>query len=149
MACRRGSAVVEFAFVAPIMALLVVGTMEFGMIMFSTTLMESGLRDAARFGITGAEPDGQSRLERILQIVDDRTLNLVDMDAAEIQILSYDTFETVGQGESVNVPSGRGIGDIGIIIPIGLRSHKGAGNAFCHGLSSSAWRFLTRILAPT
>ena len=28
-------------------------------------------------------------------------------------------------GPSVNVPSGRGIGDIGIIIPIGLRSHKG------------------------
>ena len=49
----------------------------------------------------------------------------------------------------VNVPSGRGIGDVGIIIPIGLRSHKGAGNAFCHALSSSAWRFLTRILAPT
>ena len=49
----------------------------------------------------------------------------------------------------INVPSGRGIGDIGIIIPIGLRPHKGAGNAFCHALSSSAWRFLTRILAPT
>ena len=49
----------------------------------------------------------------------------------------------------VNVPSGRGIGDIGIIIPIGLRFHKGAGNAFCHALSSSAWRFWTRILAPT
>ena len=51
--------------------------------------------------------------------------------------------------DSVNVPSGRGIGDIGIVIPIGLRSHKGAGNAFYHALSSSAWRFLTRILAPT
>ena len=42
----------------------------------------------------------------------------------------------------IESPSGRGIGDIGIIIPIGLRSHKGAGNAFCHALSSSAWRFL-------
>ena len=52
-------------------------------------------------------------------------------------------------GRTFTVPSGRGIGDIGIIIPIGLRSHKGAGNAFCHALSSSAWRFLTRILAPT
>ena len=58
-------------------------------------------------------------------------------------------FDTITRNNIVNVPSGRGIGDIGIIIPIGLRSHKGAGNAFCHGLSSSAWRFLTRILAPT
>ena len=57
--------------------------------------------------------------------------------------------QRIGEGLYVNVPSGRGIGDIGIIIPIGLRSHKGAGNAFCHALSSSAWRFLTRILAPT
>ena len=50
---------------------------------------------------------------------------------------------------AIRVPSGRGIGDIGIIIPIELRSRKGTGNALCHALSSLAWRFSTRISAPT
>ena len=54
-----GSPSVEFAFAALPLVLMVVGTMEFGMIMFTSTLMESGLRDAARFGITGQEPEAE------------------------------------------------------------------------------------------
>ena len=39
-------------------------------------------------------------------------------------------------------------GDSGFIVQIESRPHRGAGNMFCHALSSLAWRFSTRILAP-
>jgi Flp pilus assembly protein TadG len=95
-----GSPTVEFAFAAMPLVLMVVGTMEFGMIMFTSTLMESGLRDAARFGITGQVPEAQTRLERIIEIIADRTLDLVDMNAAEVKILVYPGFGDIGRGEA-------------------------------------------------
>ena len=95
-----GSPSVEFAFAALPLVLMVVGTMEFGMIMFTSTLMESGLRDAARFGITGQEPEAESRLERILEIITERTLGLVDMTTAQVEVLVYPGFGDIGRGEA-------------------------------------------------
>jgi Flp pilus assembly protein TadG len=91
---------VEFAFAAMPLVLMVVGTMEFGMIMFTSTLMESGLRDAARFGITGQEPEAQTRLERILDIIANRTLGLVDMTAAQVEVMVYPGYGDIGRGEA-------------------------------------------------
>ena len=39
-------------------------------------------------------------------------------------------------------------GGSGLIVHLEARPHKGAGNMFCHALSSLVWRFSTRILAP-
>jgi Flp pilus assembly protein TadG len=108
-----GSPSVEFAFAAMPLVLMVIGTMEFGMIMFTSTLMESGLRDAARFGITGQEPDGQSRLERIIDIIEDRTIGLIDMSAADVEVLVYDTFGDIGRGETFVDGNGNGQYDPG------------------------------------
>ncbi len=108
-----GSPSVEFAFAALPLVLMVVGTMEFGMIMFTSTLMESGLRDAARFGITGEVPDAQSRLERIIDIIGERTLGLVDMEVAEIEVLVYDSFGDVGRGEDFVDGNANGAYDVG------------------------------------
>ena len=108
-----GSPAAEFAFVAPIMILLVVGTIEFGMIMFVTILMESGLRDAARYGITGSEFGKMSRMERIVEIINDRTLGLVDISEADIQILVYPDFGQIGDGEDFVDGNGNGTYDVG------------------------------------
>ena len=94
-----GSPVAAFAFVAPVLILMVIGTIEFGMIMFVTVLMESGLRDAARYGITGNQFGGMNRMERIVRIINDRTLGLVEISPADIQILVYPDFGQIGQGE--------------------------------------------------
>ena len=97
---ESGSPSVEFAFAAMPLVLMVVGTMEFGMIMFTSTLMESGLRDAARFGITGQEPEAQTRLERILDIIANRTLGLIDMTAAQVEVMVYPGYGDIGRGEA-------------------------------------------------
>ena len=46
-----GVSAIEFAFVAPVLLLFIVGTMELGMILFADSLLEGGLREAARFVI--------------------------------------------------------------------------------------------------
>ena len=110
---QRGSSLVEFAFAAPLMVLMIIGTVEFGMIMFISTLMESALRDAARFGITGQEPNGATRLEQIIAIVERRTIGLVDMADAKVEVLVYPTFGDVGRGESFIDGNGNGAYDAG------------------------------------
>jgi len=108
-----GSPVFEFAFVAPILVLMVIGTIEFGMIMFVNILMESGLRDAARYGITGNQVAGMTRMERIIQIVSDRTMGLVDMAQAKVQVLVYPGFGDIGSSEPFVDGNGNGTYDKG------------------------------------
>ena len=85
---RDGGMVVEFGFGGLILIWLLVGAMEFGMVLFTTTLMEGALRDASRYGITGQEPDPDLRLAAILDTISQRTLGLVDMTQAEVDVLA-------------------------------------------------------------
>lgn len=96
---ENGSSLMEFALGAPVLATVMIASMEFGIIMLTNTLMESSLREAARFGITGQQVPGQSRLERIIEIIDERTLGLIDLSAADVDILVYPSFSDVGRGE--------------------------------------------------
>jgi hypothetical protein len=91
-----GSPAVEFALAAPVLLLLTAAIIEFGMIMFVTVLMEGGLREASRYGITGRRPrTGTGPRE----VVADRTLGLVDVTKASVKITAYPTFDDVGRGE--------------------------------------------------
>ena len=110
---ERGSTLMEFAFGAPILATVIMASMEFGIVMLTNTLMESSLREAARFGITGQQITGKTRLERIIEIIDERTLGLVDMDEADVQILVYPSFSDVGRGEDYVDGNANGQYDIG------------------------------------
>lgn len=96
---EAGSPAVEFALVAPVLLLVMAAIIEFGMILFVTVLMEGGLREAARFGITGQTPSESDRSSQILAIVADRTLGLVDVGKATLSITAYPTFDDVGKGE--------------------------------------------------
>ena len=56
---------------------------------------------------------------------------------------------TLPQSQIVTVRLGRYGADVGLIIRVGMSAQNGAGNAICHALSSSAWRFTRRISART
>lgn len=109
----KGSTLMEFAFGAPILLTVILASMEFGAVMLTSTLMESSLREAARFGITGQQPDDATRLERIIEIVDERTLGLVDMSEAHVDILVYPSFSDIGRGEDYVDGDASGSYDIG------------------------------------
>jgi len=110
---ERGSPTLEFAFAAPVLFMMTAGTIEFGMIMFVNILMESGLRDAARYSITGRDPSGASREQYIIDIIGERTIGLVDVTAADIEIRSYPTFDDIGRGEDYVDGNGNGQYDSG------------------------------------
>ncbi len=66
---RRGVSAVEFALVGPTVLLLIATTIEAGFLWSGSTALEAGARAAARYGLTGAAVDGQSRTETIRRIV--------------------------------------------------------------------------------
>ena len=110
---RQGAALAEFAIVFPAFILLAIGLIEVAMVLFVTSLMEGGLREAARFGITGFAPDGQTRVERILQIVGEHTQGLVEMDKVDITFFVYPSFNDIGEPEPFADDNGNGSFDSG------------------------------------
>ncbi len=94
---RQGSAAVEFGLVAPMFILIIVGITEIGTTLFVGALMEGAVRDASRYGITGQ--DGASRAQIIRDIIEDRTIGLVDINVAQISTQVYESFEAVGSQE--------------------------------------------------
>ena len=94
-----GKAIVEFAFVAPIFLGITLSIFEFSGIMFVQTLLEGGAREASRYGLTGQMPDSISREAMILQIVDENSFGIIDINDVEMTTLVYENFADVGQPE--------------------------------------------------
>lgn len=94
---QDGAAAVEFALTGPLFILTILGVMEFGMILSTEALMEGAVRDAARFGVTGQNE--AERLEIIENIISERTIGLVDVEAAVIDVLTYGSFDVIGAPE--------------------------------------------------
>ena len=97
--CTGGVAIVEFAFAAPILLMMVVGIMEVSMIFFASTLLEGGLREAARYGITGANPEAGTREERIVEIINEHGAGLITIATEDVSILVYSDFDSISEPE--------------------------------------------------
>lgn len=95
--CREGASALEFALVLPPLCFLLIGMFEVGALMFTQATMEGGLREAARFGMTGQlVDDPEGRKEQILALIDEHTLNFVDMDTATVTISPHGAFGDTG-----------------------------------------------------
>ena len=96
---ESGLTVIEFAFMAPVFLLLVTGVIEFSLIMFTSTVMESATSITSRVGKTGYSPSGVTRQQEIIDTVNTRTAGL--LDPAKITITSevYSDFNNIGQPE--------------------------------------------------
>ena len=110
---RRGVSAVEFAIMAPVLILTITGIMEVAMVLTVSSLLEGGLRDSARFGITGNIPTGVTREEQIKKIIGDATIGLVDMTTATIDTLVYPSFADIGQPEPFTDLNSNGTYDVG------------------------------------
>lgn len=110
---REGATALEFAFALPVVLLLLVGMIEVAMIMFVSTSVEGGLRQAARYGITGQTPDTGTREDAIVNIIGNYTLGFVDLDTSAITFTTYDSFNDVGQPEPWTDANANGEYDLG------------------------------------
>jgi len=96
---NEGSSLLEFAFAAPIIILVVAAIIDFMMVIFVTSLLEGGLQSASRFGRTGAVPSGMTREAMIQQLIADATIGLVDINLVTIETKVYPCFDAIGQPE--------------------------------------------------
>jgi hypothetical protein len=108
-----GATVVEFAFVFPVFLLAVLGAIETAMVIFISSSIEAAVLEASRYGITGGTVPGVAREVRVLDIVEDKTYGLVDMDQVEIDTLVYESFDDVGQPEPFEDGNGNFVYDTG------------------------------------
>lgn len=98
---ERGGALVEFALVAPPLFLLVIGMFEVAMLMFIDVSVEGGLKEAARWGITGQQSTDPAltREQQIVKIIEANTYGLVELTSADVSVMIYDSFTDVGKPE--------------------------------------------------
>ena len=109
---RSGATATEFAFVAPILVLMMLGITEVGATLFVGALMEGAVREGARYGITGQGGDG--RLQAIRDIIEDTTIGMVDVDVADITTKIYNSFDDIGSAEPYDDDNpANGIWDVG------------------------------------
>ncbi|MFN3420492.1 MAG: TadE/TadG family type IV pilus assembly protein [Armatimonadota bacterium] len=86
----RGQALVEFALVASLLVLLMLGIFMFGQLLGWLHTLNNATRDAARMGAVCYDPDGDNDLnEHIIAIVQQRTSNLPNSESVVVLITSY------------------------------------------------------------
>ena len=110
---RRGVSALEFALVAPVFFILLIGVFDLSILFFLMLTLESATLDAARFGSTGAVPEDATRDKRIRQIVHGATMGLLDDNNLDIQMLVYDSYEDVAAAEWLFDVNGNGDHDTG------------------------------------
>jgi Flp pilus assembly protein TadG len=98
----EGSTAIEFGFTAPFLVAMIVGIIEFSLILFVNSLLEGSLRDAARFATTGNPPAGMTIEEAMVAKIDSATMGLLTIDSSHITSLSYDSLGDVGEEEPYN-----------------------------------------------
>ena len=98
---EEGAAAIEFAVVGPVFFLAVVGLIEVAMIILVSILLEGGIRDSARFGLTGQQGQGGvTREAHIIATVRDATLGLVELEPGQIETKVYPSFGDIGEPEA-------------------------------------------------
>lgn len=104
-----GSAVIEFAIVAPILFLLVAAFIEMSMIFFVSMVLEGATSISSRTGKTGYPfyQNSQSREDYIRQRVEELSVGTLNSSNLSIDILSYADFSNVGRPEPCSSPLGR------------------------------------------
>lgn len=97
--CSRGVTTVEFAFIAPIAILIMMGVIEFSLIMFTMSVMESATSNTSRMGKTGYSAPGVTRQQQIINNITSRTAGLLNPALIIITTTVYPSFDKVGDPE--------------------------------------------------
>jgi Flp pilus assembly protein TadG len=109
--CEKGVTAIEFALLSPVLFLLVMGIVEFAVVMFVSVVLEGATDVTARLGSTGYVPTGVSQSQEIINNVDTVTSGLLDPNKIIITTTSYSNFNNIGQNGQ-GTPGLGGPGDV-------------------------------------
>jgi hypothetical protein len=107
---------IEFALIFPLVLLITFGIMEISLCMVSLVTLEGGLKEASRYGITSQTPTAaqmtaiqsqiptafsgaDDRTKQIMAILNQNTLDLIDLNTATISTQIFGSFSVVKNGE--------------------------------------------------
>lgn len=96
---ESGTAALEFALIAPVVFLLLLGIIELSMVMLTTSVMESATVNTARLGKTGYVAANTTRQQEIINSVKNRTAGLLDPNKITITSQVYTNLAQVGKPE--------------------------------------------------
>ncbi len=113
MAGRSGAAVLEFALVAPMLLAMVIGVMEFALVIFVSVLLEGSIREASRFGLTLQSVSGTTREAHIAEVINDGTYGLVTIGPDDVEITVYPDFDEIVEAEHFTDLDDSGDYDVG------------------------------------
>ncbi|GAB2174512.1 TadE/TadG family type IV pilus assembly protein [Dongia sp. agr-C8] len=126
----EGATIIEFAFIFPIVLMITFGIMEISLCMASLVTLEGGLKEASRYGITSQTGEtldaaqqakvptafkvgNDPRLMTIGYILNENTLDLIDLNTATITTQVFSSFSAVKDGEQYSDLNGNGQYDSG------------------------------------
>lgn len=155
--CRRGATALEFGLISGILFFIIMGIVEFGIIMFIQQVLEGATTTGSRAGITGQ--GGAMRETAIRQRIIQQTGGFLNPARLSVEVLSYDSFSNVGKPEPcVSPPVSPCFGQPGVnFIDIngnGMwdadmgRATAGGGGAVAVYRTTYRWQILTPFFWP-
>lgn len=108
-----GVTAVEFAFVAPVLIILLMGIIEFSLMMVAYNVMESATTVSARLGATGFTTSGISRQQTIINQINERAGAFIDVNNITITTKYYSQYDQINDPEPYTDTNHNGTRDSG------------------------------------
>jgi Flp pilus assembly protein TadG len=105
---RAGAALVEFALIIPVVLMLLLGTMEFGLNVYMRAVLEGAMQQAGRnSGLQSSQSD-QSAIDTFVR---DRVQAILPSATVTFARQNYQTFSNVNKPEDFTDSNGNGVHD--------------------------------------
>lgn len=99
---RRGLSALEFALIAPVFFMMLIGVTEMSLVMLATHLIESATYNASRTAKTGYIEAGKTQLETVMDVLNYRLGSLaplIDVSKVTTTYTAYGNLSSIGQPE--------------------------------------------------
>lgn len=105
-----GAAMVEFAIIAPVLLMLLFGTLEFGLNVYLRSVLEGAMQQAGRNSSLQTAQTGQSGIDAAITT---QMHNILPNATVAFQRQNYANFAAVGRPEDFTDSNGNGVHDTG------------------------------------
>lgn len=102
---ERGTSLIEFAILGPVFIILILGTLNLGIMMTVQNALEAAVREASRYGVMGQGESGLTRSQSILQVIQqassDYSGGIIDPSKLQVTVEAYPDLIEEGSGQVV------------------------------------------------
>lgn len=96
---ERGTSIVEFSLVAPVLFIAGLGIVELGLMYSAQNILESATYKASRTGRIGYVEGGKSQDDTVRELLNSRASIIMDTDKVVMDKLVYSNFDEIGLPE--------------------------------------------------